>query len=294
MKLLFKSIPNLKSLIKTSENEKVKYNEFSIKSPRISSNPQLIGHAYDYFLQLFCERLNKSKSNLNIPTDGLILYDYLTESFQYDSENNTELYIDSLKEWDYDMTKQSIIYGKLDQYFRCGVPPIDIMNVVSDDIEDLHNLINSTTKNEEIFRARDKFISNPHFGSSITMLMGGADADLIIDHSLIDIKVRSKFGFESYPWHQLIGYYILGLLTPNIEYTISRLSIWNPRYEVLMFIDINELFNIIDMKEFISKFIETVIVIHEKKGISPTISDYLKDVQATWEVNSKILSEQPL
>ncbi|APB76470.1 hypothetical protein PPYC2_16535 [Paenibacillus polymyxa] len=286
MKLLFKSVPNLKSLIKISDNRNINFNEVFIQTPLLSKNPQLIGHAYDYFLQLLCERLNRCNSNIS---SNMILYNELPESFQYDSEKNIEIYTSGLKEWNYDMTKQSIIYGKLDQYYRSGVPPVDIMNVEDEDIKDLHSLITSTMKSEHIFKAKYRFISNPHFGSSISMLMGGADADLIIDDSLIDIKVRSKLRFESYPWHQLIGYYVLGLLTPNINYKIKRISIWNPRYEILMYINIDDLFNIFDFKKFVVNFIETAIVIYRKKDSSPTYLDYIKDVRLAWEINSKNL-----
>jgi hypothetical protein len=111
----------------------------------------------------------------------------------------------------------------------------------------------------------------------------GADADLIIDDVLIDIKVRSKFQYESYPWKQLIGYYILGLLSPENNYTINRLAIWNPRYDVFMYINMHDLREVIDMKQFVDGFIETIYTIHKEYTRTPSYLKLIKDLEKTWK-----------
>ena len=52
---------------------------------------------------------------------------------------------------------------------------------------------------------------NPVFGYG-SRLVGGADADMIIDGTLIDIKTTKDPTFKEDYYYQLVGYYILSLL----------------------------------------------------------------------------------
>ena len=52
---------------------------------------------------------------------------------------------------------------------------------------------------------------NPTFGEG-SRLVGGADADLVLDGIIIDIKTTSKMVFSQQYFKQLVGYYILGMI----------------------------------------------------------------------------------
>lgn len=280
IKQLFKRIPNLKSMITIDGVDQFDFRNAKMKSPIVTTNHQLLGHAYDAFLQLYCMRLNRIKVSFNY---SLAFVEELPDSTEEEFNTKLELYIKRKKVWSDDLTKQSIILGKLDQFYRSGVVPTDLMNVDLNDIEDLNNLIAITFKRRKLFKANDEFVSNPHFGRSISELVSGADADLILDDVLIDIKVRSKFQYESYPWKQLIGYYILGLLSPENNHTINRLAVWNPRYDVFMYITMSDLREKIDIKQFVDDFIETLYRIHKENTRIPSYLKLIRDVEKTWK-----------
>ena len=64
---------------------------------------------------------------------------------------------------------------------------------------------------EELFRAKRRCVLNPTFGRG-SSLVGGADGDLIIDYTLIDIKTTKHLTFEREFFNQLIGYYVLSCI----------------------------------------------------------------------------------
>lgn len=277
---LFRDLPNIKNLIRIEGEGFTDFKELKMKNPVITKNPQLIGHAYDQFLQLYCMRINRIELKVNYSFEE---DDEFPELAKYDFNTSLNSYVNSLTDWNHQLSQESIILGKLDQYSRCGIPPIDITTIDMSDIDDLDNLIYTTLDRYNLFKSENKFISNPHFGESISTLIGGADADLIIDDSLIDIKVRSKIQYESYPWKQLIGYYILNLLSPNSSHAINRIAIWNPRYDIYMYIELKELCEHLDLDQFVYDFIETIYCVHKDKTRTPTFLELIKDIESIWE-----------
>ncbi|MCU6792388.1 hypothetical protein OB236_09630 [Paenibacillus sp. WQ 127069] len=285
MKELFKTIPNLKSLIRVESGEPVDLKSIDIKNTLLSKNPSLIGHAYDYFLQLFCLRINNAAD----------AYDYMLETLfdfpEIDQDvfsDNAWSYIKGFGAWNEDLTRQSIVCGKLDQYHRSRIIPENILDIEQIDIDDLNNLIIMTLNHENIFKSEERFISNPTFGADISFLVGGADGDLIINKTLIDIKVNSKIHYESYPWHQLIGYYLLSQLTPNIDYSIDRLAIWNPRYEIFMYICIHDLNTKVDIKSFCYQFIKLLNSIHKNGLQNSLIAKKIISIESIWNNKRKL------
>jgi hypothetical protein len=170
MRGLFKKIPSLKSMINIDGKDHVDFRNTKIKSPVITTNPQLLGHAYDAFLQLYCMRLNRMKAEFN---SSIAFGEELPDLTEEEFNTNLELYVKRKIEWIDDLTKQSIILGKLDQFYRSGVVPTDLMNVDPNDLQDLNNLIATTFKRNKMFKANDEFIPNPHFSQSISELVAG-------------------------------------------------------------------------------------------------------------------------
>jgi hypothetical protein len=284
MKVLFKTVPNLKNLIKIENGKSVDLKSVENKNPSLSKNPSLIGHSYDYFLQLHCLRINNAVDSYEFKFETLFDFPEIDQEVLSEEASS---YLKGITLWNEDLTRQSIICGKLDQYHRSGVVPENILDIEQTDIDDLSNLINTTITHKDMFKANDTFISNPHFGGDVSLLVGGADADLIIDKNLIDIKVKSKIQYESYPWHQLLGYYVLNQLTENKEYSINRLVIWNPRYEIYMYIDIEDLNKQFDLNRFCDEFIKTLKLIHKNNLQNSLITKKISDVETAWE-NKKL------
>jgi hypothetical protein len=105
------------------------------------------------------------------------------------------------------------------------IPP-----AILDDLEAMLTLVCT-----EDFRARKRCVLNPTFGSA-SALVDGADADLIIDDTLIDIKSGKHFVFDRDIFNQLVGYYVLsciGGIDNCPRGAIKHLAVYYARYGVL-------------------------------------------------------------
>ena len=78
---------------------------------------------------------------------------------------------------------------------------------VTDDVADLENLY-EILKSSDIMAFAERAFLNPTFGDG-SQLVGGADADLIIDNVLIYIKTTKSDSFTQDIYNQLLGYYAL-------------------------------------------------------------------------------------
>jgi hypothetical protein len=140
------------------------------------------------------------------------------------------------------LLRSSLLLSQLDVVFRAGRldPNFGIYN--SEDVEDLKALIRLI--NPEDFAAKKKCYLNPTFGDG-SILVGGADADLILDDLLIDIKVTKQLKLERDHFNQLIGYYILSLIggvsTSKRVTPIKRVGVYFARYGQLWTVPIEDL-----------------------------------------------------
>ena len=83
-----------------------------------------------------------------------------------------------------------------------------------------------------MFKTESLCILNPIFGRA-SGLVGGADCDLVIDDTLIDIKTTKYLALKREYFNQLIGYYVLSKID-QIQgaprgYAIRRLGIYFSR-----------------------------------------------------------------
>jgi transposase-like protein len=120
-----------------------------------------------------------------------------------------------------DILKSSIFLAKLDVKYRTGTIDTNLDKIESIKINELEKLYSIVPWNE--FKAEKHCILNPTFGEG-SKLVRGADADLIIDNKVIDIKSTKKFILDRVDLNQIIGYYLLSLIggingrkTPKIK-----------------------------------------------------------------------------
>ncbi len=106
---------------------------------------------------------------------------------------------------------------------------IDDINLLLPNINNFVELIYKQYKKEEII---DNY--NFKFGS----IFGGAECDLILKDTLIDIKTNKELIVTQYMICQLIGYYFLAL-KENIE--IKKIGIYFARYDYLHLIEVKDL-----------------------------------------------------
>ena len=95
-----------------------------------------------------------------------------------------------------------------------------------------------------IFKAKKLCLLNPTFGKA-SKLVGGADADLIIDDMLIEIKTTKRVRLLQDTFHQLMGYYSLhrisgvGGLKPKAK--IRKIAVYFSRYSYLHVFNLHDI-----------------------------------------------------
>ena len=122
---------------------------------------------------------------------------------------------------------QSVLnLARLDFIARSNQFPKDLEVYNKSDIEDLQNLYEAIPK--EKFNTENKVLLNPTFGDA-SRLVGGADADLIIDDALIDIKTVKSSSLRRHDWRQIIGYSVLADLDPGSP-NVKHIGLYYSRF----------------------------------------------------------------
>jgi hypothetical protein len=202
-------------------------------APPLTNNYQLVGTAFDYLLRFFIEYYNQSlirkdtwvaEQSLSLIEDGFKDNFFTEKQFKIAKKiietaltrHSTYLHNGKISD---DLIRSSIQLGRLDLVYRIGLCSEYLENIQRDDITDLRNL--SSILDPKMFTAKRICIINPCFGFG-SDLVGGADADLIIDDSLIEIKTTINPKFERDFFNQLIGYLILKRIAELQNDTISE------------------------------------------------------------------------
>ena len=185
-----------------------------IKAPPITRNYSLVGTAFDYLLRFYIKQNNpKAITKEWIAEIALQCIEESTLRNQLkktvdDAKIVYQKYLDDGDLTD-DVLKIAILLAKIDPIYRAGYIDPNINVVDNGDIQDLRNLINLVEKNN--FIAKEICLLNPTFGEA-SRLVGGADADIIIDNRIIDMKTTKFLKLKEQDFHQLIGYYVLSLI----------------------------------------------------------------------------------
>lgn len=217
--------------------------------PRVDSSMRaLVGTAFDYAMRLWLEKLNKGKS-VTSPLIAEYAIEWadsresracrgsFLESYQEDKEGYFlgVLTLESL-------LPACVVLANMDAVYRQGQNRSDNLLFCVEDavVRDLEGLV--AVLDPEEFRAKERMLLNPTFSAG--ELVGGADADIIMDDLLIDIKTVKDLSITPEAWRQIIGYAILdqiGAGADDDSYGISRVGIYFSRYGVLWATEVPEI-----------------------------------------------------
>jgi hypothetical protein len=239
-----------------------------VKAAPLTKNYGIVGTAFDYLMRFYLQHHNKNTfiqkenwvadnayknltNHLSKTTRKQIQTGYfedkafktkdllkiITDQYSQTKKNYSQFVIDG--QLSNDLISNAIYLAKLDVYFRKGIIDQNFDFHNSDDVKDLTALISLVDKQK--FIAKEKCYFNPTFGKG-SKLVGGADADLIIDNTLIDIKATQHLKLDRPHLNQVLGYYILSLIggvnnKPN-ERPIENIGIYFARHGELWTIPI--------------------------------------------------------
>lgn len=237
--------------------------KLELLAPPLSKRYSLVGTAFDYLMRFYLKWLNPNAVTRPwiaervledlFSLDGTVI-DSNGEVVDYNQINLTkrsqriiqqakahyEDYLSSGQITD-QLIESAIRLAQLDPIFRAGFVDENLGTVYKEDVDDLRELISHVEPQH--FRASRLCLLNPEFGEA-TRLVGGADADLVIDDAIIDIKTTKNLKLERRSFNQLIGYFILheiagvGGLIPRPE--ITKVGIYFSRYGFLYLIKLSD------------------------------------------------------
>ena len=213
-------------------------------APPISGRPNLVGAAFDYLLRFRLER----------EFAGCVTRPWVAEeavagmnagAFKCDggralAEANSRLdkaraahrdYMDTGVAGD-GLIGASLDLAQLDAVFRTGVSR-GFVDADPSDIADVRGILDVAAG--RFAGPTRECCLNPAFGAASDMV-GGADADLVVDGMLIDIKTTRALSFRQGMYNQLVGYYVLSLMggiDGMDDADLSAAGIYYARYGLL-------------------------------------------------------------
>lgn len=109
----------------------------------------------------------------------------------------------------WELARACTVLAKLDLVYRSGWEDPTLLQVDEVIARELLDLLSAVPW--ENFVCTHTLLTNPHFGHA-SGAVGGADADLLLDTTLIDIKTTQKAEVSLDELRQLAGYFLLGEL----------------------------------------------------------------------------------
>jgi len=264
---------SLTSLLQTSEVRQRFQEEFEKPTmaaspdrlaPVISDRPSHVGTAFDYLLRFLLRRLNPDTIR-----DRRWVAEAAVQLLPEDDQDTAQAIIEKAK-----LARETFVESgtlrreTLDAVLRLahldvvvrtrssgseGLPKSD--SVSEADLEDLRQLHEVVPRDQ--FGAKRLCFLNPTFGRA-SALVGGADADLVLDETLIDVKTVQEASFTRDAFNQLLGYYTLhviggvGGMDPKPE--INRIGVYFSRHAHLYTVDLARVIDRSTYPDFVEWF----------------------------------------
>lgn len=234
-----------------------------LKASPLTDNYSQVNTAFRYLMRFKLSKINQNMIEgswvaefaLQIAElQGLTNYHKKAGEIIKEAKNNLLIY----KKMDNNSIEKPLIesamyLSMIDSFFTEGTE--DIVLVDNNDLKDLKQLISIV--DTEIFRSKNLCIWNPSFGEG-SRLVGGAEADLILDNMIIEIKTDKNIQLKDEDLDLLWGYYTLfNLSRPKgmkKEDKIKKVGIYFARHSYLYKIDVNECINKEKFPEFLEYF----------------------------------------
>jgi len=234
-----------------------------VASPLTKNYPR-VGTAFDYLFRFILMHLNDASATsekwvaedaLNYLASDEVLFKNGNRIVS-NAKRNLSDFLKSGKVTD-ELIESSLLLASLDPIIRSGFGHDDVGIIDSKDIRDLRNLVDVIDKDR--FKARYTCLLNPRFGKA-SNLVGGADADVILDDTLIDIKTTIDFRFDRSFFDQLMGYYTLNCINNENRFgedsDIKSIAVYFSRHGYLHSIPLDEIINPLTFPDFIKWFVE--------------------------------------
>lgn len=221
----------------------------TIKASPLTEYYGTVGRAFDYLFRFYIEKLNPgTKASGWVAEEGLaclgrdeLEFPKAIEVFEEARRRYDKFIRSAHQQPTREMAEAAVMLAHLELIYRDGVvDPMMFKETPKAILDDLEAMIALVRPND--FRANNLCVLNPTFGAG-SALVHGADADLLIDNTLIDLKTNKHLEFDPTIFNQLVGYYVLsriGGIPECPESQIEVLAVYFARFGVLHKIRIEE------------------------------------------------------
>ena len=146
--------------------------------------------------------------------------------------------------------------GALSEFHnRPRMDPIGTLEEPPNDVvEDMKALWELLEERKGFFESSDAVHYNPTFGEA-SMMVGGADADLLVGTALVDMKTTVKWGYMWADAAQLASYYVFAAVVGE-PWPIERLAIYRSRFGRIEYVDCDEVRQSIDLLGFVEQLLD--------------------------------------
>lgn len=187
-----------------------------IKAPPLTAAYSWAGTSFDYLLRFYLQKLNAcAKESGWVAEESLAILKHsrvapaALKRARGIVAKARQLHREYLKEKRAQKPNQALVraaidLAQLDLVKRIG--RLELLPIEDAMVEDVSNMLALVRADD--FRAKRTCVLNPTFGAA-SVLVGGADGDIFIDGTLIDIKVNKNLELGRDIFNQLFGYYCL-------------------------------------------------------------------------------------
>ena len=253
-------------------------NDILVESKFGQGSSAVIGTAFDYLLRFKIEKLNRRRVQSDIWIaenyyERVRAYEEVREAFSEEQFFHARLvkkiiksargrlkkYIsDDLKLED--LCPDALLLNTIDVVMRTGMFQEQVGEINEIYIDELKRMINIIDDNK--FRVEKLAVLNPNFGDA-SSLVGGADADLILDKTLLDIKTSKNLATKRAMFDQLVAYFMLSKIQGLYE--IENIGIYFARFGEIWLISVDQLFSGHDINSCISSFTDLALALRHKR-----------------------------
>lgn len=231
------SIAPKKKDFKTASGKNPFSKEYETLVPYTLENPsdaRLVGTAFDYLARFRIAQI----ISLEISFKELVAYnglkklqestgdDSLEDKYYSNIQKDIDTFIKGEQSLNNEVCVLALKLANLERYSRANIQlgdsEADIFEIqrkgtLTSELTGLMMTFEEKFISSGFVKTDSKVVFNPRFGIA-SLLVDGADADILIDDVLYDFKVVKDVGYKSADVHQLTGYFLLNKLLKEIEH----------------------------------------------------------------------------
>jgi hypothetical protein len=213
-----------------------------IKAPPLTTSYGWAGTAFDYAMRFYLQKLNRcAKARRWLAEESAAMVYASGESAR--TKKRVRAIVETAKDClrsylksrrdqkpGRELIRAAIDLAQLDLVYRIGL--LDLQPIKEAMVEDIGNML--ALVRPEDFGAKRTCVLNPTFGAA-SVLVGGADGDLVLDSTLIDIKVNKNLEMGRDIFNQLFGYYCLSCIggVDGCRGKITWVAVYFARFGIL-------------------------------------------------------------